>query len=140
MGLDPLQFREQSVYLGFPFGKAITHTKIFKPVFGKFKKRIMAYSKIRKDLSIQQKVVIANVFLLPLFYYIGSLFIIPKNLVKDINKALSNFITPGRKFTCINLFRTPTSFGFQTPLHHIRWRNITYPVRPNFPIKPALAR
>ena len=78
MGLDPcdprlLQFREQSVYLGFPFGKAITHTKIFKPVFGKFKKRIMAYSKIRKDLSIQQKVVIANVFLLPLFYYIGTL-------------------------------------------------------------------
>jgi hypothetical protein len=112
---DGLQFAPKGIYLGVPFGHSLTVVDIFKPAITKLAKRVHAYLPSKTSFNLQRRVIIANCFLIPLFSYLMTIYIIPHSQVTRINSLLATFIVPAHFYTIDHLFRPPHLLGLSTP-------------------------
>ena len=129
LGWDCIKFVAEAVYLGLLFGRDVSTVDIFRPAFDKFNSRLKRIAPVIKSSSLHDRIIIFNVFLLPLFYYLGQFLVIPWFQVAAPVRALCcAHIIPfrGGGFCYAHLV-TPRSEGFGpfTPLRDLWSFNMT---------------
>ena len=85
---------QSAKYLGVLFGRSVTVADIFKQAMKKFVQRARSYTRARATLSVPDRILVANVFLLPIFSYLSQWFLIPHKMVVAINGTLHRFVVP----------------------------------------------
>jgi ribonuclease HI/exonuclease III len=128
-GWDEIEFVESAVYLGILFGRGITEVDIFAAAHRKFNTRMGKYSSVIKNSSIKDRIVIFNVFLFPLFYYLAQFYVIPyEEIVRKVktatHRAVVAFNGGGMSYPHIIAPRG-TGFGPHTPLKDLWATNMT---------------
>ena len=121
---DSLPLVNSAKYLGTLIGRGVTTELIFKEALGKTLERIHSYHPFRDLLSVSQRVVVANTFILSIYGYLGRLYVIPQNVLKATSSALAKFIIPANFFKLTLLHRPTARLGLKTPLVHLKLRNL----------------
>jgi hypothetical protein len=80
-------------YLGIRFGE-VTTEMIFDKAIKKFRKRFGEYRPMFKRLPIHKRTLLANVFLLTLFSYVGQFYIVPPDIYKEVKEGLRKAVIP----------------------------------------------
>ena len=76
-GWGAVKFADSAKYLGLLFGRNVTTVDIFREAKTKFFKRYRLFSGVIASSSLNDRVLIFNTFLLPLFYYLARYAVIP---------------------------------------------------------------
>ena len=147
--LPDLTITDSATYLGFFFSANNTPEQIFAPVLRKLADRVESYLPHKKAFPLHQRVCIANTFLVTLFSYIASIFIIPLSTLKKAYSLLAAWCIPKGMYT-IDLITCPRRhFGLDQPLKDLRLYNISLilsragraniltPLPPNTPTSPG---
>ena len=80
-GWGAINISESAVYLGVRFGAETTTEEIFEEARKKFFKRAGKLHTTIYNSSLQDRILIVNTFLLPLFYYLAQFYIVPPSIV-----------------------------------------------------------
>ena len=127
-GWRDVQFVDQATYLGVLFGRHIGTPEIFEAAVGKFFKRAAKYGPTVKKLSIHLRIVVYNVFILPVLFYLAKFFIVPYDAYCRVrshtHKAIVGF--RGTAFAYGHLVAPRSSdLALSTPLRDLWAWNIT---------------
>jgi ribonuclease HI len=115
--------------LGTLFGRNTTTLEVFRCAVDKFWSRFKSFQPAMKRLAIRERSLVANVFLLPILYYLCQFYIMPYyQMVLPIATALHRCIVPynGGGFAYAHLI-TPgrRNFGLSVPLKDLWAVNLT---------------
>ena len=108
-------------------GAAVSTREIFAKCFAKFNTRLRAYAGFLKTCSLHTRIMVANVFLIPLMTYLMEFYICPyDSVVKPVQRALHQMIVPyrGTGFAYAHLVTSRDSGGPMVPLRDIWCTNI----------------
>ena len=83
-GWKAIHSASHCVYLGVAVGPRVTTKQVFTKAMTKFTARLNRYSPFLKESSLHTRIVVANVFLLPLLYYLAQFYIAPRKSVIDV--------------------------------------------------------
>ena len=121
-----VKFVYSAIYLGILMGRNIDNLDIYDKAYRKFVRRVNAYKPNIAHLSIQQKIITANVFLTPIFSYLIQFFLIPNSILLSVNNLLRKLLIGfnGGAFGYAHLTTPTTYFGFQQPLRDL-WATMT---------------
>ena len=67
--------------------------------------------------------IVANVFILSIFGYLGRLYLIPSTMATQIGTEVGRFVVPARFFSAKLLSRPTEELGLKPPLHKLELRN-----------------
>jgi ribonuclease HI/exonuclease III len=124
-----IRFVTRAKYLGVIMGPDITTTEIFQEAVDKFFARARQFSPVVRSSTLHQRILIYNVFLLPILFYLAQFFIMPyREMIVPIRehcrKAICAF--KGGAFAYCHLINTPRSaFGPYSPLRDLWATNMT---------------
>jgi ribonuclease HI len=76
-GFANIKFGTQVKYLGLLIGMSTTTIDIFAAAKRKFEERLSRFTGYLKRISVHKRILVFNIFLLPIFYYLASFYIIP---------------------------------------------------------------
>ena len=127
-GFEGIEFVSSFTYLGVLMGRNITTIDIFTPALDKFHTRLKSITHILKPKSINKRIIIFNVYLLTIFYYLAQFYIIPyKQIVMKVRDACRKHIIPfgGGAFAYHHIITPTQSFGPSSPLRDLWANNIT---------------
>ena len=93
-GWKDLEFASRGVYLGILFGPLVTTEEVCREVWDKFFARAGRYRGVIDSSSILDRVLIANTFLLPLWYYVASFIVLPYPMVEQVRRFLHTIVVP----------------------------------------------
>ena len=93
-GWKDLEFASRGVYLGILFGSLVTTEEVCREVWDKFFARAGRYRGVLDSSSILDRVLIANTFLLPLWYYVASFIVLPYPMVEQVRRFLHTSVVP----------------------------------------------
>ena len=115
-----LEFVSRGVYLGILFGPMVTTEDVCREVWDKFFARAARYREVLDSSSILDRVLVANTFLLPLWYYVASVIVLPYTMVAQVRRYCHTNIVPyhGGGFGYAHLItpRCPGEFSLSHPL------------------------
>ena len=116
-----VQFTTKYKYLGVLMGMQVNTNHIFEEAMDKFRIRTNSYRPYMAALSMQTKIIIANVFLLSVFSYLIQYFIIPKTVWKEARNLIHRLIVPfnGSAIAYVHLTTPKHCFGFHQPLRDL---------------------
>ena len=119
-----IQVVNEFPYLGIPIGLTITIADIFAQPIAKLVKRANLYLPARSAFSKHRRIMLANTFLLSLFSYHCSLYLLPSSTLKRINSLITPWL--GTRGTLSNgmLTHPKSQFGLRSPLTDISLHNI----------------
>ena len=120
-GWDKIEFRDSAVYLGVLFGPRVTTEEVFAGAYDKYNKRLALFHRVMESMSLQDRVVLVNVFLFPLFFYLAQFYVIPyEPIIRRAQEAARRAIVAFGGFGYAHLV-TPhrSSFGPHTPLRDL---------------------
>ena len=80
---------------------------------------------IKNSLTVQQRILIANIFLFPILYYLASLYLLSSTLVSKANDIIGRFVVSGKFFKVEHLTRPSALVGFKTPLTDLHLKNLS---------------
>jgi len=105
-------------YLGVLIGLDVTIADIFEPAALKFEKRILDLMSWKARFSVPRRVLIANVFLIPIFSYLSQFYLMPATTLDRVKRALGRWLIPlgGSAFPLDSLTRPLDLFGLARPL------------------------
>ena len=109
-------------YLGVMVGPRVSTREVFAKAMTKFEKRLAGYSPFLRTSSIHTRIVVANVFLLPLLYYLAQFYLVPwDTVVVPVMTALRKMIIPfgGTAFAYAHLITPRAAGGPFVPLRDI---------------------
>ena len=86
-----VKIADRGVYLGIAFGE-VTTKDIYDKTLTKFRKRLRSYSPIFRSVSIQRRTLLANVFLLSLFSYVGQFYVVPPDVYREVKEGLRRLV------------------------------------------------
>jgi ribonuclease HI len=128
-GFGAVQFSEAEKYLGVMVGSAVTTPMVFSAAHVKFSKRLDSYRRILASSSLHTKILIFNVFLLPLFYYLAQFYVMPfQQVTTSVRRVAHRTIAPynGGGWGYAHLISTSKSaMGPHTPLRDLWASNYT---------------
>ena len=84
---------DRGVYLGISFGEVST-TDIYQKALTKFRLRLLSYTPIFKAISLARRTLLANVFLLSLFTYVGQFYVVPPGVYQEVKEGLRKLVIP----------------------------------------------
>ena len=119
-----LPIRPWAKWLGTLVGSKVTPTRIFANALAKFKNRALSYLPLKSHYSLPNRILIANVFLLPIFSYLYQLYIIPDTILKTVNSLLYRWLIPFNSLTLADLSRPANRVGLPNALQDLRLMNI----------------
>ena len=120
-GWDQIEFRDSATYLGLLFGRKVTTREVFAGAYDKYNKRLTLFHRVVESLSLHDRIVLVNVFLFPLFFYLAQFYVIPyKTIVERAQEAARRAVVAVGGFGYAHLV-TPhrSSFGPHTPLRDL---------------------
>ena len=127
-GFGKIKFAKSAVYLGITIGRKITAKEIFAKAKTKFFKRLKSFRICLASSSMHQRIMIANIYLIPVLLYIGQFYIAPfKSVVSPITNALRRAVIPfnGGGFGYAHLIAGRHTFGPALPLRDFWGANLT---------------
>jgi ribonuclease HI len=135
-GWSAIKSAPKCVYLGVAVGAKVGTIDIFAAAVRKFFRRLASYSPYLKKVSMHTRIVVANVFLLPLLYYLAQFYIVPyREVVLPVRRALHQMVVPfrGTAFAYAHLLTARSKGGPFVPLKDIWCTNVamlasTYPL------------
>lgn len=120
-GWDKVEFKDSAVYLGLLFGPKVSTTDVFAGAYDKYTRRLALFHRAMESMSLHDRILLVNVFLLPLFFYLAQFYLIPyQPIVKRAQEAARRAIVAFGGFGYAHLI-TPhrSSFGPHTPLRDL---------------------
>jgi ribonuclease HI len=117
-----IKFVDRATYLGVLVGRDISTIDIFKPALVKFEGRLKLYRPTLSRLSLHKRILIFNIYLLPLFYYLAQFYIIPYyEVVVPVREATHRATVAfnGGGFAYAHLISTTDNFGPRSPLRDL---------------------
>jgi ribonuclease HI len=120
-GWDQIEFRDSAVYLGLLFGPEVSTEDVFAAAYDKYNKRLALFHRVMESLSLHDRIVLVNVFLFPLFFYLAQFYVIPYTpIVKRAQESARRAIVAFGGFGYAHLV-TPhrSTFGPHTPLRDL---------------------
>jgi ribonuclease HI len=116
VGWKKLRVSGKERYLGTYIGHEVTLEDIFCPVFDKFKDKLNHYIPIKHHHSLQNRVIIWNTWLLPIFSYVFNLYTIPQDYLEWMDKLCVSWLGKGNTMKSLYLSRPTKLAGLTTPL------------------------
>jgi ribonuclease HI len=118
-GLGQIKQAPSCTYLGVVIGPGVRTEKVFAAAMKKFNKRLESYRPLMRVSSMHTRIVIANVFLLPLLYYLAQFYIAHYGLVvvparQALHQAIVSF--HGTSIAYAHLLLPRSKGGPFTPL------------------------
>jgi hypothetical protein len=130
-----IKFVTEAQYLGLWMGQLVDTFKVFEGAFITFKDRLSLFRKFIKRSPISSRIMIANIYLLTLFYYLAQFYIIPYDtIVVPVKEMLRKALIPfaGGAFGYCHLVAPKDRGGFASPLRDL-WANNYSLLSQNFP-------
>jgi ribonuclease HI len=120
-----IQMVKDYKHLGVLMGYEITTENIFKKAHDKALNRIRASASVIRALPIHKRTIIINVFITPIYMYLGSFFIIPSSMINQYREACQRVVIPfnGTAFSYNHLCTPQKEMGFKTPLRDLWLQN-----------------
>ena len=114
-----LRLERKARYLGVMIGTEVTTADVFENAVAKFTKRIQNYSAMRYRFRLAKRVLITNVFLLPIFLYLIQFYFMPAHMVAAVSDLLRKWLIPlgHTAFPLRALARPWRLMGMQEGLH-----------------------
>ena len=128
-GFKAIKFVNQAVYLGVLVGQTITTTDIFRNAHNKFISRVSRLQHLIKRSSLHKRITIFNVFILPVYYYLAQLYIIPIEMINEARNITHRSVVSfnGGAFAYSHLITSSRSlFGPHTPLRDLWSTNYAF--------------
>ena len=120
-----IRISNSSKYLGVLFGREATPTSNFAKPVDKLVKRVNSFLPTKNSFSLQQRIVIANIFLIPILSYIYQFFHIPATYHPIIHNALRAWLIPLHTGCSLLDLQRPWHWGgFHTPLRDYKAHNL----------------
>jgi hypothetical protein len=138
-----INFTHSTVYLGTLFALSNSPAEIYAAAVEKLEKRVNRYMPAKDAFPVWRRILVANVFLVSLFSYLYSIYLIPDATLNKIYGIIGRWVCPGKwKALIPSLLTHPRKhLGFEKPLDDIRLRNvaaiITSAPAPDPPPQPA---
>ena len=122
-----LDIVKRYTYLGVLMGKDITEEDIFSKALKKYENRLSLYSDYILNAPLHFKIMVFNVFLLPIFSYLMQYYIVPKSIQTKIKEAARKACIPfrGGGFGYFFLLAPLGRFGHKLPLRDPWAANMT---------------
>jgi hypothetical protein len=127
-GWKGIRSADSCTYLGVLVGTNVTTRDIFAKSFAKFNSRLAAYGPFLSHSSLHTRIMVANVFLLPIFLYLAQFYMCPPgSIVKKVQEALQRMIVPyrGTAFAYAHLITGRQAGGPFVPLRDIWATNVS---------------
>jgi len=129
----------EHVYLGTPFGPNVTPDTAYTKPMEKLEKRCELFRRALKPMSVQNRIVVVNVFILPLLSFVNQFFLMPNSVYKRVRFLIKRSTTPyhGSAWPYCQLVVPLSEIGFRTPvrdpwienvvalLKNVDWANFT---------------
>lgn len=111
-----IKFVDAATYLGVPIGRFLTLEDVFAKPLDKFLERLRKLRRLLKRYSLHKRILVANIYLLPLFLYLARFYTIPYSIIVRVRRALHTAIVAfhGTAFSYPHLISK--AFGPHTPL------------------------
>ena len=138
-GYSHISFKTSVTYLGVLLGSNITTADIYRPAYNKFVARVALYADTLRSATLHQRIIIFNVFLLPLFYYLAQFYIIPfREIIKPTTAIAHKAVVAygGKGFAYAHLVAPRSLFGPHTPLKDLWAVNMAL-LAQSFPLKDS---
>ena len=123
VGWGDMQVLDQVMYLGVPIGRAVTLDTVFKQPHAKLVSRLTKFSKVKHKYSLQDRVLIWNVWLLPIMSYVCKFFVMPCCYTSLIDRDCADWLNKGNNFKGLHYTRPTGLVGLATPLRDIMLHN-----------------
>ena len=105
-------------YLGVLIGNGFDIYDIFDEAVKKITNRVNSYMHLKKSFSVPKRILIANVFIIPILSYLGQFFALPWYHRMEIERQLSRWVIPGFN-----------PFSLQASCRPSNWINLRQPLR-----------
>ena len=138
-GFRDIRFVTRAKYLGVWMGSDVTTYDIFEGAKNKFVDRVHKLAQILKPSSLNKRILIFNIYILPVFYYLAKFYIIPyKSIIIPLKNLIRKKVVPfgGSAFSYCHLISPRDRAGPFTPLRDLWATNITL-LAQNFDFKPS---
>jgi ribonuclease HI len=119
---------DSCTYLGVKVGPKVTTREVFAKAMSKFMARLAEYSEFLARSSVHTRIQVANVFLLPLLYYLCQFYLCPYDtVIKPVQSALRRMVIPfgGTAFAYAHLVTSRDKGGPSVPLKDIWSTNVS---------------
>jgi len=127
-GFHNIKFVDSATYLGVLMGQRTTTLDVFASASDKFYSRSRRYHTFIRNSTLHNRIIIFNIFLIPLLLYLAQFYIIPyTEIVVRIKEHTRRAIIPynGGGFGYAQLITPRDRFGPHTPLRDLWATNIT---------------
>ena len=114
-----------ATYLGIPIGKEVTKEDVFAGTVAKLRSRVDQYLPLKGLYTVQNRVLIANSFLTPLFSHLFRFFRMPRALHQDVRSTLLAWVAP-RLLGYDHLLASTAQGGLSQPLRCTTQANIAF--------------
>ena len=116
VGWESVSITDSTPYLGLAIGGGADFGDSTYPRLLKFEDRIARYAPLSPSLSATSKILVANIFLLPLLYYPFQYVRCPSNHAADIIKNLTNWMGHFKAIPLLQYCRPRSIMGWPRPL------------------------
>ena len=121
-GYDTIKLVREATYLGVLMGIDITTVDIFRKAKAKCLARLHSYRAVIYSVALHKRILIINIFLLPILYYLAQFFVIPYHeVVIPIKLAVHRAVVPfnGGGLGYAHLISPRGEVGPHTPLRDL---------------------
>ena len=112
-----------TTHLGVPIGRGVTLDNIFESHYNKALDRISTAKTVVSKLSVLNRILFVNVFIISLFSYHALFFIVPKEILDSIRRLTHTLV--GGAYTYNSLICLDSIFSIRPPLKDLWAFNIS---------------
>ena len=127
-GYGEIKFTNKATYLGVLMGSSISSIDIFAKAKKKFLDRVAQFRPVLSTIGLHKRILIFNIFILPVMYYLAQYFIIPYDeIVVPLRNITHKTIVPynGGGYGYAQLIAPRDRMGPHTPLRDLWCTNYT---------------
>ena len=121
-GFGQIHFATEATYLGVLMGQDIGTPDIFQKAKEKFLRRLQLFRPVIYACSLHKRILIVNVFLLPIMFYLAQFFLIPYHeVIIPLKLAVHRAVVPfnGGGLGYVHIIAPRKSVGPHTPLRDL---------------------
>ena len=100
-------------------GKEVTVHDVFAKATRALQERIAALEPLKSLYNTQNRVIIANTYLIPLLSYLMRFFFMGEDNMSEVERSLARWCVPGRRFTYEHLTAPKQQAGLHQPLRDL---------------------
>ena len=141
-GYSEIQITERALYLGVLIGTNITTRDIFQVAVEKYIKRVHHYRPAILARSLHQRIMIFNIFINPILYYLSQFYLLPNiGVITTLRNIAHKHIVAfnGTSIAYSHIIARPPDLGPKTPLVDLWAWNIAL-LAQDFPLSKSHQR